>query len=69
MPARLAQQDDENGMMEATCPQAVSAGLANSDGLGALRLHPGDFPGREGRRGYRIKKRESQFRPRSFKGA
>ncbi len=34
MPARLAQQDDENGMMEAACPQAVSASLANSGGVG-----------------------------------
>jgi hypothetical protein len=34
MPARLAQQEDENGMMEAACPQAVRAGLANSDGVG-----------------------------------
>ncbi len=45
MPARLAQQDDENGMMEAACPQAVSAGLANSDGVGAPRLHPRYFLG------------------------
>ncbi len=30
MPARLAQQDDENGMMEAACPQAVLAGLAKT---------------------------------------
>jgi hypothetical protein len=43
MPARLSQQDDENGMMEAACPQAVSAGLANSDGVGAPRLHPRYF--------------------------
>ncbi len=34
IPVQLAQQDNENGMMEAACPQAVSAGLANSDGGG-----------------------------------
>jgi hypothetical protein len=43
MPARLSQQDEENGMMEAAGPQAVSAGLANSDGVGAPRLHPRYF--------------------------
>ncbi len=43
MPAGLAQQDKENGMMEAACPQAVSAGSANSDGVGAPRLHPRYF--------------------------
>ena len=43
MPVWLAQQDNENGLMEAACPQAVSAGLANSDGVGAPRLHPRYF--------------------------
>ncbi len=45
MPARLARQDNENGRMEAACPQAVSARLANTDG--APRLHPRYFPGRK----------------------
>jgi hypothetical protein len=39
MPARLAQQEDEKGMMEA----AVSASFANPDG--APRLHPRYFLG------------------------
>jgi hypothetical protein len=39
MPARLALQDDEKGMREAACPQAVSASLANPDGVRAPRLH------------------------------
>jgi hypothetical protein len=43
MPARRAQQEDENGMMEAACPQAVSARLANPGGVGAPRLHPRYF--------------------------
>jgi hypothetical protein len=43
MPARLAQQDDENGLMEAACPQAVSASLVNPDGVRAPRLHPRYF--------------------------
>ncbi len=46
MPTRLAQQDNENGMMEAACPQAVSAGLANPDEVRAPRLHPRYFPWR-----------------------
>jgi hypothetical protein len=46
MPARRAQQEDENGMMEAACLQAVSASLANSCGVGAPRLHPRYFLGR-----------------------
>ncbi len=41
MPARLARQDNENGTMEAACPQAVRARLANSDG--APRLHHANF--------------------------
>jgi hypothetical protein len=45
MPARLAQQDDENGLMEAACPQAVSASLANPNGVRAPRLHPRYFQG------------------------
>jgi hypothetical protein len=45
MPARLALQEDEEGMMEAACPQAVSASLANAGGVGAPRLHPCYFPG------------------------
>ncbi len=28
-----SQQEKENGMMEAACPQAVKAGLANSGGV------------------------------------
>jgi hypothetical protein len=43
MPARMAQQDNENGMMEAACLQAVSASLANPDGVRAPRLHPRYF--------------------------
>jgi hypothetical protein len=43
MPARLAQQDNENGLMEAACPQAVSASLTNPDGVRAPRLHPRYF--------------------------
>jgi hypothetical protein len=39
MPARLSQQEDEKGMMEVACPQAVSASLANPDGVRAFRLH------------------------------
>ncbi len=39
MSAWLLRQDCENGVMEAACPQAVSAGLANPDGVGAPRLH------------------------------
>jgi hypothetical protein len=38
MPVRMAQQDNVNGMMEAACPQAVSASLTSPDG--APRLHP-----------------------------
>ncbi len=45
MPLQLGLQEDEIGMMEAACPQAVSAGLANSDGVGAPRLHPRYFLG------------------------
>ncbi len=41
MPAWLAQHDNENGMMEAACPQAVSADSANSGG--APHLHPHNF--------------------------
>ncbi len=51
MPARLSQQEDENGMMEAACPEAVSASLANSDGVGAPRLHPRYFLRRHQDRG------------------
>jgi hypothetical protein len=45
MPPRQAQQEDEKGMMEAACPQAVSASLANPDGVRAPRLHPRCFLG------------------------
>jgi hypothetical protein len=38
MPARLSQQEDEKGIMEVACPQAVSASLANTDGVRASRL-------------------------------
>jgi hypothetical protein len=37
---RSSQQEDEKGMLEAACPQAVRAGLVNSGGVGAPRLHP-----------------------------
>jgi hypothetical protein len=43
MPAWLAQREDEKGMMEAACPQAVSASLANPDRVRAPRLHPRYF--------------------------
>jgi hypothetical protein len=43
LPARLAQQEDEKGMMEAACPQAVSASMANPDGVRAPRLHSPHF--------------------------
>jgi hypothetical protein len=43
MPAWLAQQEDKNGLMEAACLQAVSASLANPDGVRAPRLHPRYF--------------------------
>jgi hypothetical protein len=45
MPAWLARQDYEKGMVEAACPQAVSACLANPDGMRARRLHPRYFLG------------------------
>jgi hypothetical protein len=43
MPTQLAQQDDEKGMLEAACPQAVSATLANPGRVSAPRLHPRYF--------------------------
>jgi hypothetical protein len=43
MPARRAQQNNENGMMEAAGPQAVSASFANPDGVRVPRLHPRYF--------------------------
>jgi hypothetical protein len=45
MPLQLVLQEDEIGMMEAACPQAVKASLANPDGVGAPRLHPRYFLG------------------------
>jgi hypothetical protein len=43
MPAHLTQQEYENGMLEAACPQAISARLSNSGGVGVPSLHPGYF--------------------------
>ncbi len=44
MPAWFAQQYNEKGMMEATCPQAVCAGLAIPGGLRAPRLQERNGP-------------------------
>jgi hypothetical protein len=44
LPAGLAQQEDENEWMEASCPRLVSARLANPGVVGAPRLHPRYFP-------------------------
>jgi hypothetical protein len=52
MPTWLAQHEDENGMMEAACLQAVSKHSADIGGAGTLRLHPRYILGR------RIKKKQ-----------
>jgi hypothetical protein len=43
MPAGLAQQEYEKGIMEAACPRAVRASLTKTGEVWAPRLHPRYF--------------------------
>ncbi len=59
MPTWLAQHENENGIMEAACLQAVSKHSANIGGAGALRLHPRYILGRRIKKKGRIEMRQS----------